>query len=62
MKKKLVMKKWVEKVLLVIGLMAVLIGASDYEDTLTFVITHIGAIIVLGLIAVAFVLYGRESD
>lgn len=62
MKKKLVMKSWVEKLLLVIGLIAVLMGASDCDNTKYFMITHAVAFIILFIIALMFVFYGREGD
>ena len=62
MKKKLVMKSWVEKLLLVIGLIAVLMGASDCDDTKVFLITHGLAFVILLLISLMFVFYGRDGD
>ena len=62
MKKKLVLKKWVEKVLLVILLIMILIVSSECEDTMLFALTHIiGGVIAL-LIGMILVSYGRESD
>lgn len=62
MKKKLVMKKWMEKLLLVIGLIAVLMGASDCDNTKVFLITHGLAFVILLFIALMFVFYGRDGD
>lgn len=62
MKKKLVMKGWVEKLLLVIGLIAVLMGASDCDNIKVFLIIHGLAFIILLFIALMFVFYGREGE
>lgn len=59
MKKKLVMKKWVEKVLLVFLLILLFIGASDCENTLAFILIHLGVILCgLGILGM-FTYYGR---
>lgn len=41
MKKKYVLKKWVVRTILITFLIASIIGAMDFEDTKTFMITHI---------------------
>ena len=62
MKKKLVMKKWVEVVLLVMSFICLLVAMSDYDNTITFAIFHIIAGVVLILIGMMFMSYGRSDD
>lgn len=62
MKKKLVMKRWVEVVLEIIAFICVLICMSECDDTSTFIISHILGGIILVLIGMMFMSYGREGD
>lgn len=62
MKKKLVMKKWVEVVLIVIAFVCLLVCASECENTFTFAVSHILGGIIMLLIGFMFMSYGRESD
>lgn len=62
MKKRLVIKKWVEKVLLIISAVALVVVASDSDSTKIFLITHLTAGIVLLGSAIVLIKYGREND
>ena len=62
MKKKLVMRKWVEVVLLIMLFVALIIGMSECDNELIFIVSHFIDIIVLGFIGFMFLFYGRESD
>lgn len=62
MKKKLVFRGWVEKVLGVIVILAIMIVASECNNPLAFVISHIVAGAVILLIATLFLKYGRDCD
>ena len=62
MKKKIVMKRWVEVVLEIIAFICILICMSECGDTSTFIISHIGCGIIVLLIGMMFMSYGRESD
>ena len=62
MKKRVVMKKWVEYLLLGLFIIALILGASDCESLLTFITTHIISLIMLVFIALMFVFYGRDGD
>lgn len=62
MKKRLVMKKWVEVVLLVILFVMMFIVMSECDNTMVFAISHIlgGAIIIV--IAMMFMSFGRRGE
>lgn len=62
MKKKLVMKKWVEVVLIIILFILGFLGFTDSDSTFLFVIVH--TIVILGGIGILymFTFYGREDD
>lgn len=62
MKKKLVMKKWVEVVLLVISFITLLICMSESDNTLIFATSHILGGVVLMLIAMMFMSFGRGRE
>lgn len=62
MKKKLVMKKWVEVVLLMILFGMMFIVMSECENTLMFAISHILGGAVMILISMMFMSYGRGRD
>lgn len=62
MKKKLVLRKWVEVVLGIIGWMMFLIVCSECDDMKLFVISHIGAGLILLLIMYIYVKFGRNSE
>jgi len=62
MKKKLVLRGWVEKVLGVIVILAIMIVASECNNPLMFAISHIVAGIVILLIAMIYLRYGRDRD
>lgn len=62
MRKKLVLRKWVEVVLGTIFMIALLIAGSECEDTKIFIISHIGAGIVMAIVGYILVKYGRDSD
>jgi hypothetical protein len=61
-KKRLVMKGWVEKVLGVIAIALVMIIASECDNEMIFILSHIGAGIMLVLISIIFTKYGRDCD
>lgn len=60
--KKLVFKKWVQNLLLVIGVIALIISASEIEDLSSFIIIHGICGLILTLICVLLFKYGREYD
>ena len=62
MKKKIVMKKWVEVVLLIIAFICILVCMSENENTLTFFINHLLGGVILFIIGMLFVYYGRSDD
>lgn len=62
MKKRLVMKKWVEVVLLIVLFIGVIIGMSDTNNEELFIISHIADMVVIVVIGVMFFFYGRELD
>ena len=62
MKKKLVMRKWFENVILFIGGMALLVAMSECDDMLIFITSHLIAILVLSVVGCMLMFYGRESD
>lgn len=62
MKKKLVFKKWVEVVLLIISFICILVAMSDTDNTLTFFISHVLSGVILIIIAMLFMSYGRSDD
>ena len=62
MKKKSVMKKWVEVVLIIVAVIVGLICMSECEDTFTFAVSHILGGIVLILIAFMFMSFGRSDE
>lgn len=62
MKKRLVMKKWVEVVLLIVLFIGIIIGMSDTKNEELFIVSHIVDMVVMVLIGVMFFFYGRELD
>ena len=62
MKKKLVLRGWVEKLLGVIVILAIMIVASECDNQLLFAVSHIVAGVIILLIAMILLKYGRDSD
>lgn len=62
MKKKLVLRGWVEKLLGVIVILAIMIVASECDNGLMFAISHIVAGVIILLIAMVYLKYGRDCD
>ena len=62
MKKKLVLRGWVEKVLGVIVILAVMVVASECDNPLVFATSHIVAGIIILLVAIILLKFGRDSD
>ena len=62
MKKKLVLRGWVEKLLGVIVILAIMIVASECSNPLMFAISHIVAGVIILLIAMVYLKYGRDCD
>lgn len=62
MKKKLVLRGWVEKVLGVIVILAIMIVASECNNPLVFAISHLVAGTIILLIAMVFLKYGRDCE
>lgn len=62
MKKRLVLKKWVENIVLVIIALALIIIGSECDKMSAFLITHTIALIIF--VASAFIInrYGRDYD
>lgn len=60
--KKLVFKKWVQNLLLVIGVIAIIISASEVENLSSFIIVHSICGLILTLIAILLFKYGRDYD
>lgn len=61
MKKKLVMRKWFENLILVIGSLAFLIVASECDSLLVLIVSHLIAIIILAFVGYMLTFYGRET-
>lgn len=61
MKKRIVLKKWVEVVLGIIGLICIIICMSECDNTLTFFISHIISCGIILLISVILITYGRSD-
>ena len=53
------LKRWVEILLIVIGILATLVLMSDCANTVTFIVTHFIATIVLIAVATVLFKYGR---
>jgi hypothetical protein len=62
MKKKLVLKKGVEKALLIVLFIMILIVSSECDNTILFAISHIISGVIALLIGMILVSYGRERD
>lgn len=62
MKKKLVLRGWVEKLLGVIVILSIMIVASECNNPLVFAISHIVAGVVILLIAMLFLKFGRDCE
>ena len=62
MKKRIVLKKWVENLLLIIMVLAVLVIASDCISTGVFLISHAIAVVILVGSARVIEKYGRDND
>lgn len=62
MKKKLVLKKWVEMLLIGILFVMLVVIASDCDSTFTFAIIHIIAGCICFLIGSLLTNYGRNFD
>lgn len=62
MKKRLVLKKWVENIILVIMALALIIIGSECDKMSAFLITHAIALIIF--VASAFIInrYGRDYE
>ena len=60
--KKLVFKKWVQNLLLGIGVIAIIISASEVEVLSSFIIIHGICGLILTLICVLLFKYGRDYD
>lgn len=60
--KKLVFKKWVQNLLLVIGVIAIIISACEVESLSSFIIIHGICGLILTLICVLLFKYGRDYD
>ena len=60
--KKLVFKKWVQNLLLGIGVIVIIISASETEALSSFIIIHGICGLILTLIAVLLFKYGRDYD
>lgn len=60
--KKLVFKKWVQNLLLVIGVIIIIISASEVEALSSFIIIHGICGLILTLICVLLFKYGRDYD
>ena len=61
MKRKLVMRKWVEYILLGVLFVAIIVAMSDIENEEIFIITHVADLIIIIFIGLAFMIYGRED-
>ena len=60
--KKLVFKKWVQNLLLVIGVIVIIISASEVEALSSFIIIHGICGLILTLICILLFKYGRDYD
>lgn len=59
MKTKLVLKEKVQNALFIISMIALIIASSDASSDLVFMITHIIALLVLGVSSVLLIKFGR---
>lgn len=57
--KKIVLKKWLESVLIIINFIMFVIFASDMNDTNLFIISHVSALIVFMFNSFILYKYGR---
>lgn len=62
MEKKIVLKKWVEVVLEVIFFICLLICGSECDNMKIFLISHLGAGIIMFIIGIILLKYGRDFD
>lgn len=62
MKKRLVLKKWVENIILVIMALALAIVSGECDKMSTFIITHVIALIIFAGSSAVLIKYGREND
>lgn len=62
MRRKLVMRKWVEYILLGVLFVAIIVGMSDIKNEELFIISHIVDLFVIIIIGIMFMFFGRESD
>lgn len=60
--KKLVLKKWVQNLLLGIAFIVIIISASEIEDLSSFIIIHGICGLILTLVAILLFKYGRDYD
>lgn len=62
MKKKLVLKSWVENLLGIVIILSIMVVASECNNGLIFAISHIGAVIIILLVARILAKYGRDCE
>lgn len=62
MKKRLVLKKWVENIILVIMALAFIVITSECDKISTLIITHAIALIIFAGSSAVLSKYGREND
>ena len=62
MRRKLIMRKWVEYTLLGVLFIAIIVGMSDSTNETIFLISHTIDLIVIIIIGLIFAIYGRESN
>ena len=62
MKKKLVLKSWVENLLGIVIILSIMVVASECNNGLIFAISHIGAVIIILLVAKVLAKYGRDCE
>lgn len=62
MRRKLVMRKWVEYILLGILFIAIIIGMSDIENEELFLTVHIADLFIITIIGIMFMFFGRENN
>ena len=62
MKKRIVLKKWVENLIYIISGLALLVIVSECDKISTFLITHIIALVIFAGTGLILTKYGRDND
>lgn len=60
MKRKRVLKNWVEQLLFIVFVVSFLLGISDSDMTLHFAIIHVISLLLMSLVVILLLKYGRN--